>query len=129
MICATWTKWVVLNKDFLFTDIMLLITLKFCVVISYINIVTFVIADSMEQSPPWEANSLSASEKNCRPIMETKSPLSYSQQPPLVSILTQINPVHTFLPYLLNIHFNIIFLSIPWSSELSLQTFRQKFVQ
>jgi hypothetical protein len=38
---------------------------------------------------------------------------------PLVSILCQINPVHTIPTYLSKIHFNIIHPPTPWSSQWS----------
>jgi len=37
--------------------------------------------------------------------------------PPLVSVLSQMNPVHKFPPYFPKIHSNIIILSTPRSSE------------
>jgi hypothetical protein len=40
--------------------------------------------------------------------MEPECSLPCSQNPPLVSVLSQINPVHTTPSYLSKIHFNII---------------------
>jgi len=40
--------------------------------------------------------------------MEPEGLLLCSQEPVLVPVLSQINPIHTFLPYISMIHHNII---------------------
>jgi hypothetical protein len=55
----------------------------------------------MEKSPSWEANSRSASQ-------EMTLHYHFNKIPPLVSILRQMNLVHTFSPYFLMIDSNII---------------------
>jgi len=45
------------------------------------------------------------------------------KSPLLVLVLSQMHPVHTFPPYSRNIHSNIIFPSMPRSSEWSLPLF------
>jgi len=41
--------------------------------------------------------------------------------PPLVPVLSQMNPVHTFSTYFTKIHSDIVFLSMPRCSKRSLQ--------
>jgi hypothetical protein len=48
------------------------------------------------------------------------------KSPPLVHILSQINPIHTIPSYLSKIHFNIAHPSTPWSSQLI--KYRNKFI-
>jgi hypothetical protein len=47
--------------------------------------------------------------------MEREGSLPRSKEPPLVPILSQIDPGHTILPYLSMIHFNIIHPPTSWS--------------
>jgi hypothetical protein len=60
-----------------------------------------------EQSPCWEANSFSASQEIPHTVWNPKVHHRVHKSPPLVSILSQISPVHSLF-YFLNIHFNII---------------------
>jgi hypothetical protein len=75
--------------------------------------------NSMEQSPYSEANNHSASQEI--PHLSKNPNVHYRVQnsPPLVLILSHMNPVHTFLPYFPNIHYNIILSSSPKPSEWS----------
>jgi hypothetical protein len=54
------------------------------------------------------------------PFMEPEVSLPCSQQPPLVRILSQINPFRTFSTHSFKIRSNITFLSTPRSSAWSL---------
>jgi hypothetical protein len=52
-------------------------------------------------------NSLSCSQESYNILCNQKFPYQDHNNPPLVSILCQVNKVHILLPYLLNIHFAI----------------------
>jgi len=70
----------------------------------------------MEQSPSSEANSDSASQEITR--LEPVGSLPCSQQaPPLVPVLSQMNPVHNYPPHFSEVHSNFIFPSTLRSSE------------
>jgi hypothetical protein len=82
----------------------------------------------MDKSPSWEANNnnLTSQEYLCR-VQDPKVSTVFTTAHPLVSILSQINPVHTLPSWFFKIHFNI-FLSKLRSSNWSLkfQVFRLK---
>jgi hypothetical protein len=67
----------------------------------------------MEQSPPREANSHSAIQKILSLLWNLKFHNRVHNSPPLVPILCQMQPFHTFPPYFPKIHSNIIFPSTP----------------
>jgi hypothetical protein len=52
-------------------------------------------------------------------FMEPEGSLSCSQEPPLVPILSQINPIHTIPSYLSKIQFNKVRPPTSWSSPWS----------
>jgi len=70
----------------------------------------------MEQSPPWEAKSSSASQEIPHIVWNLKLCYHDHYSPPsTVPIPNQSNVVHAFLSYFSKIHFNTILSSSKWS--------------
>jgi len=69
---------------------------------------------SMEQSPSWVSSSHSASQKNVTPLTEPGSSLTCSHESNIGSC-TQLNSVHTSLPYFCKIYSNNVTISTPRS--------------
>ena len=80
------------------------------------NLLTY----SMEQSPSWEASSSSATQEISLLFYGTRRFITaFTTAPPPVPLLRQIDPVHAPTFHFSKIHFNIIFPSMPGSSEWS----------
>ena len=79
----------------------------------------YLLTHSMLQSPSWEANWFAASQEIPRISRNPKVHYRTHKRPPLVSILSQPNPVHIPTSHLLEIHPKIIHPSMPRSPQWS----------
>jgi hypothetical protein len=74
----------------------------------------------MEQGPSWEANRFAPSQEIPRILWKPKVHYRIHKCPPPLSILSQLNPVHTPTSSLSKIRLNIIILSTPKYTKWSL---------
>ena len=78
---------------------------------------TYILTNSMEQSPSWEANRFSVNQEIPHILWNPKVHYRIYKCPPPVTTLSQLVPAHTPTSHFLKIHLNIIFPSTPWSPK------------
>jgi hypothetical protein len=69
-----------------------------------------------ELSPSWGAINCAAPQEPPSNLWNPKVQYRIHKSPPLVPILSHINPIHSITSYLSKIHFNIVHLPTSWSS-------------
>jgi hypothetical protein len=85
-----------------------------------IHLLTYLLTTHSMKHSPWEANRFAASQEIPRILWNPKVHYRIHKCPPLVSILSQPNPVHTLTSHFLKILLNIILSSTPGSPQWSL---------
>jgi hypothetical protein len=69
-----------------------------------------------ELSPSWGAVNCAAPQEPPRSLWNPKFQYRVHKSPPLVPILSHINPIHSIPSYLSKMHFNIVHPPTSWSS-------------
>jgi hypothetical protein len=77
----------------------------------------YLLTYSTEHSPPWEVNRFSAGQNIPRILWNPHVHRRIQKCPPLVPILSKIDPAHVTTTHFMKNHFNIILLSMPGSSK------------
>jgi hypothetical protein len=77
----------------------------------------------MELSPSSGAANCAATEELPSILRNPKVQCSVHKNPPLVSILIHINPIHIMLSYLFKVHFNIVHPPTSWSTQWCLSLY------
>jgi hypothetical protein len=104
-----------------FMKVLSVLSSCWCECLQLTNSVTDWLTDSVEeQSPSWEANSHSASQGIPQLLWNLMVYYHIHKSPPLVPILSQMHPVHSFPPCFPKIHSDIILPSILRSAKCSL---------
>jgi hypothetical protein len=67
--------------------------------------------------PFLRSRQLGSNSKTCQHFMEPEGSMSCSQDPPMVPILSPINPIHSIPSYPSKMHFNIVRPHTSWSSQ------------
>jgi hypothetical protein len=83
--------------------------------------------NSTKQSPSWETNISSARQEIFRILRNLQVHCLFHKSPPLVHVLSQINPAHKIPSYFLKVHFRILSSTLSSSQVVSfLQIFLPK---
>jgi len=82
-----------------------------------VNLLTYLLTYSMEQSPSWEANLFTGSQEIPRILWNRRVHYSIQKCLQTVPVLSHLDPVHTPSSHILNICLNIILPSTPVSSK------------
>jgi hypothetical protein len=83
-------------------------------------LLTYLLTYSMQRSPFWEADRVSASQEIPRILWNPKIHYHIHKCPPPVSLLSQLDPFHTHTSHFRKIYLNIILTSTPWFPKWSL---------
>ena len=85
-----------------------------------IYLLTYLLTYSMEQSRSWEPNRLAASQENPRILWNPKVHYRIHRCPSPVSIMSQLDPLHSPISHFVKIHRNVILPSTLGSPQWSL---------
>jgi hypothetical protein len=94
--------------------------IKLVVFPTYLQNLTLLTYLLMELSPPWGAINWAATHELPSSSWNPNVQYRLHKSPPLVPILSHINPIHTIPPYLSQIHANIVYPPTSRSSQWSL---------
>jgi hypothetical protein len=125
-VCNTWNRTTLLLACTIIYDLIFQMTVCADRSVTKLKIVwqlrihTYSLTYSMQHSPSWEDNRFAASQEIPRILWKLMVNYRIHKCPPPVSILSQLNPVHTPTSHFLKIRLNIILPSTPGSPQWSL---------